>query len=151
MRCVRAGRLATFRVGQRPERGDPARLQDLSDLGFHLRSHMLVYPRDPRHLVAQASAASYLGYAVLHEPGRVRVPAVLRSGTADSCSLVESGGGKSMSESHTGRPAPSGPTLERSPDEVLNQAEPLPWDDDMIIDGLTEDEEALFLAAIRDA
>lgn len=56
-----------------------------------------------------------------------------------------------MSEPDAGRSNPNGPTLERSPTEILDKAEPLPWDDEMIIEDLTEDEETLFVAAIRNA
>lgn len=46
---------------------------------------------------------------------------------------------------------PFGPTLERSPEDILRAAQPLPWDDEMIIEDLSEDEERIFLAAIHDA
>lgn len=56
-----------------------------------------------------------------------------------------------MSEPHAGHTTSYGPTLERSTDEILQAARPQPWDDEMIIEDLTEDEETLFVDAIRDA
>lgn len=56
-----------------------------------------------------------------------------------------------MSEPDTGFPTSSSHALERSTDETLQAVQPLSWDDEMIIEGLTEDEETLFVEAIRDA
>lgn len=56
-----------------------------------------------------------------------------------------------MSEPEPDRSASYGPTLERRTDEILRAARPQPWGDEMIIEDLTEDEEALFVDAIRDA
>lgn len=56
-----------------------------------------------------------------------------------------------MSEPDARHSTSYGPTLERSADEILQAARPLPWDDEMIIEDLTEEEEALFVNAIRDA
>ena len=40
---------------------------------------------------------------------------------------------------------------ERDKDDVLAAARPLPPDEDVLIDGLTEDEDRLFLAAVLGA
>jgi len=56
-----------------------------------------------------------------------------------------------MSEPETRRPASYGPSLERSREEVLAAARPLPPHEEMIIEDLTEDEERLFLNAILNA
>jgi hypothetical protein len=42
-------------------------------------------------------------------------------------------------------------TRERDKDDVLAAARPLPPDEDVLIDDLTEDEDHLFLAAVLDA
>jgi hypothetical protein len=42
-------------------------------------------------------------------------------------------------------------TLERSREEVLDAARPLPPDEDVVIEELSEDEDRLFLAAILDS
>lgn len=52
----------------------------------------------------------------------------------------------SMHEEH--RPVLDGDTLEESRERVLATARLFPQYEDMVIDGLTDDEEALFLAAI---
>ncbi len=44
-----------------------------------------------------------------------------------------------------------GPTLEKSVASILAAARPLPAGDEMIIDGLTEDEERKFFEAMRRA
>jgi hypothetical protein len=43
-----------------------------------------------------------------------------------------------------------GATLEECRENVLATAQPFPRHEDMVIDGLTDDEEALFLAALSD-
>jgi hypothetical protein len=43
---------------------------------------------------------------------------------------------------------PKSATLERTRDEVLRAARPLPPDEDVVIGDLTEDEDRLFLEAI---
>jgi hypothetical protein len=48
-------------------------------------------------------------------------------------------------------PVLPGETLEESRDLVLASAQPFPRYEDMVIEGLTDDEERLFLAAITDA
>jgi hypothetical protein len=48
-------------------------------------------------------------------------------------------------------PVLPGESLEEPRDIVLASARPFPQYEDMVIDGLTDDEEALFLAAIADA
>jgi hypothetical protein len=55
-----------------------------------------------------------------------------------------------MSEADA-RAASSGTTLERSRNEVLKAARPLPPDDDALMDDLAEDEDQLFLSAILSA
>jgi hypothetical protein len=57
---------------------------------------------------------------------------------------------ESMSELEAHEPVSYGRTLERSREDVLNAARPLPLDGEMIIEELSEDEERLFLTAIRD-
>jgi len=42
-------------------------------------------------------------------------------------------------------------TRERDKEDVLGAARPLPPDEDVLIDDLTEDEDRLFLAAVLDA
>ena len=44
-----------------------------------------------------------------------------------------------------------GQSLEESREKVLARGKPFPRYEDMVIDGLTDDEEASFLAAIADA
>jgi hypothetical protein len=56
-----------------------------------------------------------------------------------------------MSEPETHRQNSRGPSQERSRDDVLAAARPLPPDDDVLIDDLTEDEDRLFTAAVLDA
>lgn len=41
-------------------------------------------------------------------------------------------------------------TLERSREDVLDAAQPLPLDDDVVIEDLSDEEDRLFLAAILD-
>ncbi len=48
-------------------------------------------------------------------------------------------------------PVLPGKTLEESRDVVVASAGPFPRYEDMVIDGLTDDEEALFLSAIANA
>lgn len=52
----------------------------------------------------------------------------------------------SMHQEH--RPVLAGETLEESRERILATAAPFPPYEDMVIDGLTDDEEARFLAAI---
>jgi len=59
--------------------------------------------------------------------------------------------GVAMSEPETRRQNSRGPSQERSRDDVLAAARPLPPDDDALIDDLTEDEDRLFVAAVLDA
>ena len=56
-----------------------------------------------------------------------------------------------MSESGARKPASHGESLERSREEVLAAARPLPSHEEMIINDLTEDEERIFLDAILNA
>lgn len=56
-----------------------------------------------------------------------------------------------MSEQEARRPDPRGPSQERSRADVLAAAQPLPPDEDVLIDDLTEDEDRLFIAAVLDA
>jgi hypothetical protein len=56
-----------------------------------------------------------------------------------------------MSEAGAHGHVPHGATLERSKQELLQAARPLPSEGDVIMDDLTEDEDRLFLAAILDA
>jgi hypothetical protein len=56
-----------------------------------------------------------------------------------------------MSEPEARRPGSRGPSRERSRDDVLAAARPLPPDEDVLIDDLTEDEDRIFLAAALDA
>lgn len=46
---------------------------------------------------------------------------------------------------------PGNAMLERTRDDVLREARPLPLDDDVLIGDLTEDEDRLFLEAISAA
>jgi hypothetical protein len=66
------------------------------------------------------------------------------------CSLVEREE-VAMSEPGARRPDVKGTTLERQRSEVLDAARPLPPDEDVLIGGLTDEEDRLFLAAILDA
>lgn len=56
-----------------------------------------------------------------------------------------------MSESHADKERPEGTTLERSREEIIAAAKPLPADEDALIDDLTDDEARIFLATILDA
>jgi hypothetical protein len=56
-----------------------------------------------------------------------------------------------MSEQEARMSDPRGPSRERSRDDVLAAAQPLPLDEDVLIDDLTEDEDRLFVAAVLDA
>ena len=56
-----------------------------------------------------------------------------------------------MSEPELRKPASEGAGLERSRDNVLCAARPLPPDDEVLIDDLTEDEDRIFLDAILNA
>jgi hypothetical protein len=55
-----------------------------------------------------------------------------------------------MSELEAHKPASYGRTLERSREEVLSAAQPLPLDGEMVIEDLGDDEDRLFLAVILD-
>ncbi len=56
-----------------------------------------------------------------------------------------------MSEPEARKLASQDVTRERDKDGVLAAARPLPPDEDALIDGLTEDEDRLFLAAALEA
>jgi len=56
-----------------------------------------------------------------------------------------------MTEPEARRPDPQRPSRERSRDDVLAAARPLPPDEDVRMDDLTEDEDRLFIAAVLDA
>jgi len=56
-----------------------------------------------------------------------------------------------MSESEARKLVSQGVTRERDKDDVLTAARPLPPDEDVLIDDLTEDEDQLFFAAVLDA
>lgn len=56
-----------------------------------------------------------------------------------------------MSEPEAHKPVFPAATRERDRDDVLAAARPLPPDDDVLIDDLTEDEDRLFLTAVLDA
>jgi hypothetical protein len=56
-----------------------------------------------------------------------------------------------MSEADMPGTGPRSATFERTRDEVLREARPLPPDDDVLIGDLTEDEDRLFLEAITAA
>jgi hypothetical protein len=56
-----------------------------------------------------------------------------------------------MSEPESYGPAPFGASLERSREEVLAAARPLPPHEEMIIEDLTDEEESIFLEAIFNA
>jgi len=53
-----------------------------------------------------------------------------------------------MSEPEAHVPPSRGATLERSRQEVLEAARPLPADEDVVIEDLSDEEDRLFLAAI---
>jgi hypothetical protein len=55
-----------------------------------------------------------------------------------------------MSELEARDPASCGRSLERSRSEVLDAARPLPLDGEMVIEGLSDDEERLFMEAVLD-
>jgi hypothetical protein len=56
-----------------------------------------------------------------------------------------------MSEPELRKPASEGANLERSREDVLRAARPLPPDDEVLIEDLTEDEDRIFLDAILNA
>jgi hypothetical protein len=56
-----------------------------------------------------------------------------------------------MSEPEPRKPASKGASLERSREEVLAAARPLPPHEEMLIEDLTDEEERIFVAAILDA
>jgi hypothetical protein len=56
-----------------------------------------------------------------------------------------------MSEPGAPEPAARGVSLERSREEVLAAARPLPSHEDMVIEDLTDEEERIFVEAILDA
>jgi hypothetical protein len=56
-----------------------------------------------------------------------------------------------MSEPHAHDPASKGASLERSREEVLAAARPLPPHEDMLIEDLTDEEERIFVEAILGA
>lgn len=56
-----------------------------------------------------------------------------------------------MSEPETHEPAFKGASLERSREEVLAAARPLPPDEEALIEGLTDEEERIFVEAIFSA
>jgi hypothetical protein len=56
-----------------------------------------------------------------------------------------------MSEPHAREPASRGTSRERSREEVLAAARPLPPHEDMVIEDLTDEEERIFVEAILDA
>jgi hypothetical protein len=56
-----------------------------------------------------------------------------------------------MSEPEARRPDSRGSSREQTKDDVLAAARPLPPDEDAVIDDLTEDEDRLFIAAVREA
>jgi hypothetical protein len=55
-----------------------------------------------------------------------------------------------MSDPEVHAPASHGATLERSREDVLDAARPLPPDEDVVIEELSDEEDRLFLAAILD-
>jgi hypothetical protein len=55
-----------------------------------------------------------------------------------------------MSDPELHAPASRGATLERSRQDVLDAARPLPPDEDVVIEDLSDEEDRLFLAAILD-
>jgi hypothetical protein len=56
-----------------------------------------------------------------------------------------------MSEPHAHEPASKSGSLERSKEEVLASARPLPPHEDMVIEDLSDEEERTFVEAILDA
>ena len=56
-----------------------------------------------------------------------------------------------MSEPEVPKSARESVTQERSRDDVLAAARPLPLDENVLMDDLTEEEDRLFLAAVLDA
>jgi hypothetical protein len=56
-----------------------------------------------------------------------------------------------MSEPEAGRPASRGASLERSREEVLTAARPLPPHEEMLIEDPTDEEDRIFVEAIFDA
>lgn len=56
-----------------------------------------------------------------------------------------------MSEPEPRNPASKGASLERSREEVLAVARPLPPHEEMLIEDLTDEEERIFVEAILDA
>jgi len=56
-----------------------------------------------------------------------------------------------MSEPEAPEPTSRGASLERSREEVLAAARPLPPHEDMMIEDLTDEEERIFVEAILDA
>ena len=56
-----------------------------------------------------------------------------------------------MSEPEAHKPVFPAASWERDRDDVLAAARPLPPDEDVLIDDLTEDEDRLFLTAVLDA
>jgi hypothetical protein len=56
-----------------------------------------------------------------------------------------------MSEPRAPEPAPQGVSLERSREEVLAAARPLPAHEEMLIKDLTDEEDRIFVEAIFDA
>jgi hypothetical protein len=56
-----------------------------------------------------------------------------------------------MSEPGAHESAPRSPSLERSREEVLAAARPLPPHEEMVIEDLTDEEERIFIEAILDA
>ena len=55
-----------------------------------------------------------------------------------------------MSELEAHEPASDGGTLERSRDDVLDAARPLPSGNEMVIEELSDDEDRIFVATILD-
>lgn len=56
-----------------------------------------------------------------------------------------------MSEPGTDKERPDGTTLERSREEIIAAAKPLPADEYSLTEDLTDDEACIFLATILDA
>ena len=56
-----------------------------------------------------------------------------------------------MSQPESRPPVSKSTSLERSKEEVLAAARPLPPHEEMMIEGLTDDEERIFIEAIFDA
>ena len=59
--------------------------------------------------------------------------------------------GNAMSGPEAYVPASDGITLERSREDVLEAARPLPPDEDVVIEELSDDEDRRFLAVILDS